>query len=417
MRIGIVSDVSQAHRKWLDEAIAESSYQEETVAKIGQVLSKKYNVIYYVFDNDLVDKLKEDKIDLVFNLANGYENHQDRGELPALLEEAGIPYTGSSSLGHRICDDKALTAALLEKNHIKVPKTMQIHSILDLAGLEATFPLLVKPNNEGSGRGISNKSLVYNEEELTQVVQECLDTYHPPILITEYIEGKEVTLGILGNGDKLRSLPPLEIDFSQLPDHMEKIYSFEVKHEMEDLTQYHIPGRFSPSVTQEIQKVGERAFRALGLRDYARIDMRVKEGIPYILEINSLAGLNHESSDIVKTAEYAGIQYPELLDRIVEGAMKRYGIPMTPKDSNAQVQEIVQIREEENIQAKEEEIQEYKEAGLLPIKEEDLQEVKNTSQGKWLKINESIENLEVELLEVHKKLSTIKELVKEMENS
>lgn len=154
----------------------------------------------------------------------------------------------------------------------------------------------------------------------------------------------------------------------------------------------------------------------MGLRDYARIDMRVKEGCPYILEINSLAGLNHESSDIVKTAEYAEIQYPELLDRIVEGAMKRYEIPMTPKDAYAQVQELVQIREEENIQAKEEEIQEYKEAGLLPIKEEDLQEVKNSSQGKCLKINESIESLEVELLEVHKKLSAIKDLVKEMDN-
>lgn len=416
MRIGIVRDVSQVHRKWLEEAIAESTYQKETVKEMGRILSRKYDVIHYVYDEELVGKLKEDKIDLVFNLANGYHNPQDRGELPALLDRYKIPYTGSSALGHGICDDKGMTSMLLEKYQIRTPKTFMLSSIHELDRHTFTYPLLIKPNNEGSGRGISNKSLVYTEKDLYLVVHQALNDYAPPILVTEYIDGAELTLGILGNGEDLTILPPLEIDFSNLPDGVEKIYSFEVKHEMEEDTNYYIPGRFSSEVLKEIEETGKSAYKLLELRDYARIDMRVRDGKAYILEINSLAGLNPHSSDIVKTAHYKGISYPDLLEKILQGAMKRYGIEMTPKDKPEVIKKIREMRQEENKIAHEEEVQIYREAGNLPLEEDKEQESEQDKEEKEQieVLLDQIQALEFDFSRMEDQLGLIRKLIESM---
>lgn len=411
MRIGIVTDVSQAHRKWMDEAIAEAQYQDNTVTEMERVLSDKYDLIQYVYDDNLIKRLKEDRIDLVFNLSNGYHNHQDRGELPELLDREKIPYTGSNALGHRVCDDKSLASLLFEKNSINTPKTLRVNSVIDLVSEELDFPLLVKPNNEGSGRGITNESLVYSREELEEEVKKCLQAYTPPILVTEYIDGSEITLGILGFGQDAWALTPLEIDFSRLPDEVEKIYSFEVKHQLEDMVDYNIPPKMDDTVVGRIQELGLRAFRLLGLRDYARIDMRVRDGIPYILEINSLAGLNHESSDIVKTAAYEGLGYFQLLDTIIQGAMKRQNVSMNPKEESKGLDLLAQTRRRENERARKEDIEDHKKSGNMPLKADQEEE---GNYPTWTELEEEIKLLESSLILSQERLVQIKKKFEEM---
>ncbi|MCD1146736.1 ATP-grasp domain-containing protein [Peptoniphilus sp. KCTC 25270] len=419
MRIGIVTDVSQFRRKWLEEAMAEEMYQTNTVKEMKKVLSESFDVFHYVFDKDLVKKLKEDQIDLVFNLANGYKNHQDRGELPALLDREKIPYTGSNALGHGIADDKELASRVLEKNNIATPKTFAIQSVFDISRYQFDFPVLVKPNNEGSGRGITNKSIVYNKEDLQSLLQEMLDSYQPPVLVTEYIDGKEITVGALGNGEDVEILPILEIDFSELPDGVEKIYSFEVKHDFEENTHYYLPGRFSPEETQCIQSTAKKVFLSLGLRDYCRIDMRFKDGIPYVLEINSLAGINHESSDIVKMSEHIGMDYSELLNRIVKLAIDRYHLKDEGKEGNRDLQKLAQERMVENIQAREQDIEEHKKAGTLPQKYSESSEMYKSDETKMRlsSLHGHLESLVSAVIEVQEEILSLQEFVREIEEN
>ena len=323
MKIAIVTDEPRAEFLPGIEGMQEDKQRNETMKHIKKALSDEYEIINLTMNRDLIKNIEKENVDLVFNLCNGIQGEASLSQLPSLLEYEGIPYTGSAPLGHGLAYNKIYSGKIFKSSNIPTPGFTYITSTKEIEELNLSFPLLVKPKDEGSSRGIQNDSLTYDKESLIGKVEECLSLYNPPIMIMEYIDGKEFTVGIIGNGDDIRALPILEIDFSKLPKELNKIYSFEVKFEHGDETVYHIPARIDEETRKDIETTAINAFQSLGLRDYGRVDIRVRDGKAYVIEINSLPGLDKDNSDICKMAAAANIDYDELIKEIVKIGLSR----------------------------------------------------------------------------------------------
>lgn len=327
MKIAILTDKSRAALLTGKEGYAEDLQKKQTVLELKEVLTKKFDCITLKADTTLISKLRKENVDLVFNLSNGLIGSSKQAQVPAILEFAGIPYTGSSVLGHALAINKNYSCKIFKSLGIPTPRFISIYSEKDLQKIDysrLSFPLLVKPCDEGSGRGIQQNSLVFNKADLKKRIREKLAKYNPPIMINEYIKGREFTVGILGNKDKLKVLPILEIGFDNLPKHLARFYSFEVKSKYGDQTVYKCPAPLDKELQCRIEKTAKRAYNALNMRDYARVDIRLKDKIPYVLEINSLPGLQRKYSDITKMADACGLGYEGLVFQIVKNALNRY---------------------------------------------------------------------------------------------
>lgn len=277
MKIAIVTDKPRIEVLKNKEGLLEDKQKKQTIEEIKKVLSKRFKCINLVFDDNIVENLKKEQVDLVFNLCNGIKGNDRLSQLPAILEYAGIPYTGSSPLSHGLAYNKIYSSILFKKIGVPTPDFIYVYNIMELENVNLNYPVLVKPKDEGSSRGIYENSLVYNKKELIKKVEEDLKIYNPPILINEYIEGREFTVGILGNDENLKVLPILEIDFSNLPKDLNNIYSFEVKNYYGDKTTYHVPARLDNRIKRVIEKTSIKAYNILGMEDYARVDIRLKK--------------------------------------------------------------------------------------------------------------------------------------------
>lgn len=326
MKIAIVTDKPRVDLLPLEERLKEDEQKRKTVEEIKKILSKKYDCISLIADNNIINQLKAENVDLVFNLCNGIQGDSKLAQLPALLEFANIPYTGSSILGHTLAINKIYSSAIFKATNIPTPNFIPIYDINQLKDLNIRFPILVKPNDEGSSRGIHQDSLVFDMDSLVKKVREELEVYNPPIILNEYIEGREFSLGIIGNGEDTMVLPIQELDLSNIPDNFNKFYSFEVKAYYKDMTVYHIPPKLKKEEKELMESTAIRAYKALGLRDYARVDIIFKDGVCYVLEINSLPGLMKGKSSLYRMAQATDLGYEGLILKIVETAIKRYNI-------------------------------------------------------------------------------------------
>ncbi len=323
MKIAIVTDKSREKFIPLEEAKQEDNQKNETVKAIKKILSKKYDCISLVADDDIIERLKSEKVDLVFNICNGIQGFSKLAQFPAMLEFAGIPYTGASILGHALAINKIFASTVFKNRGIPTPKFKAINSLGDIENLDLQYPIIIKPSDEGSSRGIHQDSLVFNERDLIAKVEEELKIYNPPIMLNEYIEGREFTVGLIGNGEDITILPIQEVDLSALPEGLLKFYSFEIKAYHKAHTKYHIPADLSPKEKELIEDTALRAYRALQLRDYSRVDIILSNGIPYVLEINSLPGLMREKSSLYRSAMATEAGYEGLIMKIVDAAIKR----------------------------------------------------------------------------------------------
>lgn len=324
MKIAIVTDKSRMELLPSEEGFKEDEQKRKTVEEVEKILSQKYDCISLIADDNIINHLKAENIDLVFNLCNGIRGDSKLAQLPALLEYASIPYTASSILGHTLAINKVYSSNIFKATNIPTPNFISIYDVNQLKDLDIKFPVLIKPNDEGSSRGIHQDSLVFDMESLVKKVKEELAIYNPPILLNEYIEGREFSVGVIGNGEDLMVLPIQELDLSNLPDDFKRFYSFEVKAYYKDLTVYHIPARLSDEERKLLEDTAKKAFRALSLRDYARVDIILKDGVPYVLEVNSLPGLMKGKSSLYRMAEATDLGYEGLVLKIVETAIKRY---------------------------------------------------------------------------------------------
>jgi D-alanine-D-alanine ligase len=327
MKVAILVDEPRIHYLPGEEGLNEDLQKRRTIKGLKEVLAKKYECVALKADDDILSVLRKEKVGLVFNLCNGIRGESKLAQIPALLEFAGIPYTGSSILGHTLAINKNYACKVFKNSGVPTPEFICIHDLEDLKELESKkikYPVLVKPCDEGSGRGIHQESLVYDLPSLIKKVQQELKMYNPPIMLTEYIKGREFTVGILGNGNNLKVLPILEISFEALPNNLAKFYSFEVKSYYEDKTIFRCPAPLDNNLKTKIEDSAKKAYKALNIKDYARVDIRLKGDTPYVLEINSLPGLQKGYSDITKMAGACSLGYDGLIFKIVHNALRRY---------------------------------------------------------------------------------------------
>lgn len=299
--------------------------REETAAAVRKILGRKYEIEEITADEGIIEKLSRKEIDIAFNLSTGVQGESRQSQIPAILEMLGIPYVGSGILAHSLALNKAMAKKVFCFHQISTPCFQIFDTGEEAVDKNLDFPVIVKPACEGSGFGIHKDSVVYDAGALLKKVRELLDTYQPPVLAEAFIEGREFTVGIIGNGKDKTVLPVLEIDFGNIPEEYGKFYTFEVKTGFGETVKYLCPAPLSTELEKEIIKNASEAFDALGCRDIARVDVRVRDHKAYIIEINSLPGLEPGYSDLPKMAEAAGIPYEELILKIFEEAVKRIG--------------------------------------------------------------------------------------------
>ncbi len=327
MRIGLSYDLKKEIS--LNNTGSEDALEEydsaETVEFIASALEiDGDSVIMLGGGREFIDNIVREKVDIVFNIAEGRGNYRSReAQLPSILEMLDIPYSGSDPQCLATCLDKPLTKKLVETAGVCTPKWQvisdrnEIHQIL---WNESIFPAVVKPAYEGSSKGVRLTSVVNNSLQMEEQVTRLLKNYHQPVLVEQYITGEEITVGMVGNSPPdilgiMRVIPRTK------EDHF--IYSLEVKRDYLNLVDYECPARLKEDVLDKIKKASFNVFQVLGCRDFARLDFRIStDGTPYFIEINPLPGLGAHS-DLVIMAVELGWTHKRLVKTVFDAALKR----------------------------------------------------------------------------------------------
>jgi D-alanine-D-alanine ligase len=323
LRVGFTFNMKRVDSKAGNDAEAEYD-PPETIEAIRTALeSLGHDVVSLEANSELPARLMESPIDLVFNIAEGLAAGRNReAAVPALCELCGIPYTGSDSATLALALDKALTKRIVRQHGILTPDFQVMVSAREKLAPSLRFPLIVKPNAEGSSKGVAASGVVDDEAALRAVVKDLVEKYRQPVLIEEYVAGREFTVGLLGDR-RPRVLPPMEIIFKDKAN-ARPVYDYEIKQEWEKHVEYACPAKLSPAEARAIERAARETFVALDCRDVARVDLRMKPtGEVYVLEVNPLPGLTPDYSDLVLISKAAGISYRTLIGEILAGGLKR----------------------------------------------------------------------------------------------
>lgn len=301
-----------------------------TISAVEKALATRHQVCLIKADLDAFERLRQLRPELVFNIAEGLHGASREAQIPAICEMLQIPYTGSDPVTLGICLDKIRTKEILTQHKVPNPRFWVVNSPADLPK-RLTYPLMVKPPLEGSSKGVTDKALVHNRQELIRQVEWVTHTYGQSALVEEFLPGREFTVALLGNDSQLRVLPIVEINFASLPGGVNPIYSYEAKWiwdtETDPLQIFTCPAQLEPFLAHQIEEVCRRAFSALGCRDWCRIDVRLDAaGHPHIIELNPLPGIlprPEQNSCFPKAARAAGLDYDQLILSVVEAATRR----------------------------------------------------------------------------------------------
>lgn len=326
LQVGLTYNLKKKEASDYDDDEAEYDSIETVMAIKSALEAGNRKVTLLEATEDLPKKLGEQKPDIVFNIAEGIKGRGREAQVPAILNYFKIPFTGSDETTLCIALDKALTKRILATYHIRTPKYMVISkdASLRLGGFD--FPVIVKPNAEGSSKGITDTALACDKEQLVRLISKNIAKYNQDMLIEEYISGREFTVGIIGNGEETRVFPPMEIIYlnNRTP---YNIYSLNVKQNFKKYVKYECPASLDAKTEAEIISTSRKIYRILGCRDFARIDYRLSpDGKLYFIEINPLPGLAPGYSDYPMIAEYCGMDYVSLVQSLLSCALKRYGL-------------------------------------------------------------------------------------------
>jgi D-alanine-D-alanine ligase len=323
LRIGFTYNIKRVDTKGGNDSEAEYD-APETIDAIREALESYGHVVVPLEATpDLPRQFMDSPVDLIFNIAEGVAGRNREAAVPALCELMGIPYTGSDAATLSIALDKALSKRVLRQHGILTAEFQEMETGRERLNPKLKFPLIVKPNQEGSSKGVSaHASVCDNEESLRAVVKELIDRYRQPALIEDYISGREFTVGLLGD-KRPRVLPPMEILFKDKAN-PRPVYDFQIKQEWEKHVYYECPAKLSPSELKGIERVCRETFIALDCRDVARVDLRMNaRGEFYVIEVNPLPGLTPNYSDLCLIATAANIDYRSLIGEILAGGLKR----------------------------------------------------------------------------------------------
>jgi len=254
--------------------------------------------------------------DLVFNITEGLYGDGRESVVPAILDQYKIPYVFSGPVVMGLSLNKHLAKLIVSASGVPVSPGYLVSELEELKGLKLVYPLFVKPVSEGTGKGITEKSLVSSPHELKAMVEWILSEFHQPALVEEYLPGREFTVGIIGSGDEAVAIGGMEvICANNLP------YSVEVKENYLDYCTYK---RLGSEIVDECKSVALKAWKALNAVDAGRIDLKAdRTGRICFIEANPLAGLNPVHSDLPILSRMYGIQYQTLMEMIMKAALKR----------------------------------------------------------------------------------------------
>jgi len=284
------------------------------------------NVALIEANKQLMENLKESRVDVVFNIAEGSNKRAREAQVPAICDLLGIEHTASDATCLAITLDKAITKKLLSQDGILTPQYRLYQG--SSRGVEPglRFPVICKPNHEGTSKGIGDTCVVNHQEELDQEAARQWKKFKEPILCEEYIEGREFTIGVLGN-TTLKVLGPMEIAFNPTGGKY-PVYSFEAKHvepSANPIFSLVCPVSLGRELDRKIVAFAKKCFNSLGCRDVARVDFKVdSRGNIFFIEINPLPGLAPQFSDLVIMAEKSGMAYDSLIRRIITPAIQRW---------------------------------------------------------------------------------------------
>ncbi|MGE5592749.1 MAG: D-alanine--D-alanine ligase family protein [Betaproteobacteria bacterium] len=305
---------------------ADAEFEEQaTVDRIAKALrAAGHRVVRMPYGPGLLSKLQRDRVDIVFNIAEGWEGRCREAIVPAILESLGIPYTGSDPLTLAVCLDKAVTKALVSSYGIPTPKAIKVESPADLPDdLGMDFPLFVKPAYEGSSKGVRSSSKVNNRKELVAMVEWITGAYRQPALVEEFLPGREFTVGIVGNR-KLETFPIMEVRPAAEVEPESFVYCYNTKHN--NLEKFLCPAPIPGELAERIRDVAIKTFRVLECRDLARVDVRLDgAGNPHFLEINPLPGLSTVSLFPI-AAMAGGISFEDLVQKILDTSAARLNL-------------------------------------------------------------------------------------------
>ncbi len=323
MRIGLTYDLRSWYleRGYTMDETAEFD-KEETVAALETTLARlgyETERIGNIFQ--LVEKLATgNRWDMVFNIAEGLYGDGRESAVPALLDQYRIPYVFSGPVVMGVSLNKYLARLVVEAAGVPVCPGIIAASVNDIDQASSlAFPLFVKPVAEGTGKGITTRSVVRDHESLVTLVTELLATYNQPVLIEEYLPGREFTVGVTGSGAEAKVTGGMEVICrDNLP------YSVEVKENYENYVRYTV---YDEDIRQECDAVALGAWRALSAVDAGRVDMKAdRNGRMCFIEANPLAGLNPIHSDLPMLSRLNGMSFDTLMGRIMDSAKKRYGL-------------------------------------------------------------------------------------------
>lgn len=271
----------------------------------------------------------KDEIDIIFNIAEGYLGDSRESIYPIFFESLNLPYTGSDPATLSITLNKDAAKTIWKMHNIPTPAFQVIYKLDDLDNFNLQFPVIVKPNHEGTSKGITNDCYVENFDALRDKVQYIHQFYCQEAIVEEFIEGREFTVSILGN-DPYTVFSAVEIDLSYLPSHLHRFCSYEVKMDYDRADNTICSPNITPEQDAALRRIALEAYKSVNCRDFGRCDMIMdKEENIYVLEINPLPGISSDPAvnhTTPKIAIHSGYSYPEFINEVLNEALKRYGM-------------------------------------------------------------------------------------------
>jgi D-alanine--D-alanine ligase len=332
LTIGFTFNVEKKPEEW-EPADKYAEFDSiDTIDHIKRALENSgHEVIPIEATKNALATLLQTNLDVVFNIAEGLSNNEDRESIfPAIFEFLGIPHVGSDALCLAITLDKPTAKKVWFSNGVPTPRFKVIEKLEDTQGLDLKYPIIVKPAHEGTSRGIFNDSYIENKGHLEKQVQKILVEYKQPVIIEEFIDGREFTVTIIGNKEPYEILPPVEISFEGLPEHAIPFCSYEVKTIWDDPESTVCPANITLRQEQKLKKTALQAYEAVRARDFGRVDMRLdRNDNPYVLEINPLPGMSYSpevNHSMIKASKVAGYEYNEFIQRLLNEGLKRIGV-------------------------------------------------------------------------------------------
>jgi lysine 2,3-aminomutase len=334
MKIGLAYNIKKNARK---NEIFDKYAEFDDISTINAIKraieSGGHEVVLLEANKYFAEKIRKSRVDFVFNISEGMNGESRESHVPAILEMLNIPYSGSGVLAQAVTLNKSRMKEILHYHNIPTPRYQLFKNGNKKLRPDMRFPLLVKPNCEGSSKGIVNDSIVMDNESLKKQIRYIRRNYSQEALVEEYCDGREFTVSMIGNG-KPMILPIVEITFDHLPDNVNKFDSYEVKwiydNSENPIDPLICPANLTPRLKNQIEKIAFNTYSTLGCVDFCRIDLRLdSKGVPNVLDVNALPGLipdPKENSRFPRACFAEGMSYNEMILSILSTGMTRHGL-------------------------------------------------------------------------------------------